>query len=79
MYKMTLRDLKTGKSGKVVAVGGEGVLRRRLLEMGITPGTAVSVKKIAPLGDPIEILLRGYVLTLRLEDAGKITVEEEGA
>jgi len=73
---MTLRDLKAGKSGKVLAVGGEGILRHRLLEMGITPRTVITVKKAAPMGDPIELLLRGYVLTLRLDDAEKITVEE---
>ena len=73
---MTLRDLKVGKSGRVVAVGGEKALRRRLLDMGITPRTSITVKKAAPMGDPIELLLRGYVLTLRLEDAEKITVEE---
>ena len=72
---MTLRDLSVGKSGRVLAVGGEKVLRRRLLEMGITPRTIVTVKKTAPMGDPIELLLRGYVLTLRLEDAEKITVD----
>ena len=74
--KTTLRDLGIGSSGRVKAVGGEKILRRRLLEMGITPGTTVTVKKVAPMGDPIEILLRGYVLTLRLEDAEKIVVEE---
>ena len=73
---MTLKDLKIGKSGRVLSVGGEKVLRRRLLEMGITPRTVVKVKKVAPMGDPIELLLRGYVLTLRLEDGAKITVEE---
>ena len=73
---MTLKDLKTGKSGIVTAVGGEGALRRRLLEMGITPRTIVTIKKAAPMGDPIELLLRGYVLSLRLEDAEKITIEE---
>jgi Fe2+ transport system protein FeoA len=71
---MTLKDLQPGKSGIVEKVGGEKSLRRRLLEMGITPRTAVSVKKVAPLGDPIELLLRGYVLSLRLEDAEKITI-----
>jgi len=76
---MTLKDLPVGQSGRVVAVGGEKVLRRRLLDMGITPRTIVTVKKIAPLGDPIELLLRGYVLTLRLEDARQITVEEVAA
>ena len=73
---MTLKDLDVGKSGRVLTVGGEKALRRRLLDMGITPRTTVTVKKVAPLGDPIELWLRGYVLTLRLEDAGKITVEE---
>lgn len=71
---MTLKDLQPGKSGIVEKVGGEKALRRRLLEMGITPRTTVSVKKVAPLGDPIELLLRGYVLSLRLEDAEKITI-----
>ena len=73
---MTLRDLKIGNSGRVLAVGGERALRRRLLDMGITPGTVLTAKKTAPMGDPIEILLRGYALTLRLEDAGRITIEE---
>ena len=73
---MTLKELPVGKSGRVVTVGGEKALRRRLLDMGITPGTLVTVKKTAPMGDPVELLLRGYVLTLRLEDAQKITLEE---
>jgi Fe2+ transport system protein FeoA len=73
---MTLKDLGIGKSGLVLEVNGEKVLRRRLWEMGITPRTTVTVKKAAPMGDPIELLLRGYVLSLRLDDAEKITVEE---
>jgi Fe2+ transport system protein FeoA len=73
---MTLKDLKIGKSGLVLAVGGEKILRKRLLEMGITPHTTVTIKKAAPMGDPIELLLRGYVLSLRLAEAEKITVEE---
>ena len=73
---MTLRDLSVGESARVISVGGEKVLRRRLLDMGITPRTVVTVRKVAPMGDPIELLLRGYVLTLRLDDAEKITVEE---
>ena len=73
---MTLKDLRIGKSACVIRVGGEKVLRRRLLDMGITPGTAITVKKVAPMGDPIELLLRGYVLSLRLDDAEKIMVEE---
>jgi len=73
---VTLRDLGIGKSGRIVSVGSEKALRRRLLDMGLTPRTVVTVKKLAPLGDPIELLLRGYILTLRLEDAEKIAVEE---
>ena len=73
---LTLRDLKVGQSGCVLTVGGEKGLRRRLLDMGITPRTVVTVKKSAPMGDPIELLLRGYVLTLRLEDAQKITIQK---
>jgi len=73
---MTLRELNVGKSGRVVSVGGEKKLRRRLLDMGITPRTIIKVMKAAPMGDPIKLLLRGYILTLRLEDAEKITVEE---
>jgi Fe2+ transport system protein FeoA len=73
---MTLKELEIGKSGRVLAVGGEKTLRRRLLEMGITPRTVITVKKAAPMGDPIELFLRGYFLTLRLDDAENITVEE---
>ena len=76
VIKMTLKELGIGKSGRVLTVGGEKTLRRRLLDMGITPRTMISVKKIAPLGDPIELLLRGYVLALCLEDAEKIEIEE---
>ena len=73
---MMLSELRVGASGRVLEVGGEKVLRRRFLEMGITPGTTITIKKIAPLGDPVELLLRGYVLTIRLDDAEKITVDE---
>ena len=73
---MALSELSAGTSGRVLEVGGEKVLRHRLLEMGITPGTTITIKKIAPLGDPIELLLRGYVLTIRLDDAERIAVEE---
>ena len=73
---MTLKELNVGKSGRVISVGGEKKLRRRLLDMGITPRTIIKVMKAAPMGDPIKLLLRGYILTLRLEDAEKITVEE---
>ena len=72
---MTLDKLSIGKSATVVKVGGEGELRLRLLDMGIIPGTQVAVHKVAPLGDPIEIRIRGYELTLRIEDAKNIEVE----
>ena len=76
---MTLDQLKPGQSGVVRTVGGEGALRLRLLDMGIIPGTAIAVRKVAPMGDPIQIQLRGYELTLRLEDAARITMGEVGA
>ncbi len=76
---MTLDQLKPGQSGVVRTVGGEGELRLRLLDMGIIPGTFVSVQKVAPMGDPIQLRLRGYELTLRLEDAARITIGEESA
>lgn len=72
---MTLRDLKTGETGKVRTVGGHGALRQHMLDMGIIPGTEVTVIKYAPLGDPVEVRLRGYELTLRLDDAGQIDIE----
>ena len=71
---MTLDKLKTGQSAKITTVGGEGALRNRLLDMGLIPKTTLTLQKIAPLGDPIEIRVRGYELTLRLEDAKNITV-----
>ena len=73
---MTLNELKIGDSGVITAVGGEGALRCRLLDMGLTPRTLVSLRKVAPMGDPIEIHVRGYELTLRVEDARQITVEK---
>lgn len=73
---MTLAQLKTGSSGIITAVGGDGALRRRLLDMGLTPKTKVMVRKVAPLGDPIELYLRGYELTIRKEDADSIEISE---
>ena len=75
---MILAELKTGESAVITAVGGEGALRCRLLDMGLTPRTRVTLQKVAPMGDPIEIRVRGYELTLRVEDARKITVEGVG-
>lgn len=74
--QITLDLLEIGKSGIIKTVGGGGALRRRLLDMGLTPKTKVSVRKAAPMGDPIEITLRGYELTIRKEDAKEITVEK---
>ena len=76
---MTLDQLKVGGHGTITSVGGEGALRRRLLDMGLTPRTRVMVRKVAPMGDPIELNLRGYALTIRLEDAQKIGITEEEA
>ena len=71
----TLRQIPIGGSAKVVKLHGEGAIRRRILDMGITKGVDLRVRKVAPLGDPIEITVRGYELSLRLEDAEKIEVE----
>lgn len=73
---MTLDKLAIGGSAVITAVGGEGALRCRLLDMGLIPKTRVTLQKVAPLGDPIEIRVRGYELTLRLEDAQKIEIAE---
>ena len=71
---MTLDKLPIGKPAVIVTVGGEGNLRWHLLDMGLIPHTEVTVRKVAPLGDPIEIFLRGYTMTLRKDDASKIEV-----
>ena len=71
---MTLDQLKIGDTAVITAVGGEGALRCRLLDMGLTPRAQVTLQKIAPMGDPIQIQVRGYELTLRREDAGRIEV-----
>ena len=71
---MTLDRVQPGESSVIEEVGGTGALRRRLLDMGLTPKTCITVRKVAPMGDPIELFLRSYVLTLRREDAAKITV-----
>lgn len=73
---MTLDNIKPGFSGVIESIKGQGLLRRRLLDMGLTPNTKVTVRKVAPMGDPIEILLRSYVLTIRREEAAKIELKE---
>lgn len=72
---MTLKEMRIGESASVTSVGGSGALRQHFLDMGIIPGTKVSIVKYAPMGDPVEIRLHGYELTLRLADADKIEVE----
>jgi Fe2+ transport system protein FeoA len=73
---MTLDNIKPGQGGVITAIGGQGALRRRLLDMGLTPNTRVQVRKVAPMGDPIELSLRSYVLTIRKEEASKIELKE---
>lgn len=71
----TLREIKIGKTCKVVKLHGEGAVRRRIMDMGITKGVEIYVRKVAPLGDPMEINVRGYELSLRKADCEMIEVE----
>lgn len=71
----TLREVRIGERARVVKVHGEGALRRRIMDMGITKGVEIAVRKVAPLGDPIEITVRGYELSLRKDDAVMVEVE----
>ena len=71
---MTIKDLGIRESAVVTKIGGEGALRQHFLDMGLIPGTKLTVIKYAPMGDPVEVMLHGYELTLRLEDAAKIDV-----
>ena len=71
----TLRDVPVGATVKVVKLHGEGAVKRRIMDMGITRGTQVYVRKVAPLGDPIEVTVRGYELSLRKADAAMIEVD----
>ncbi len=71
----TLKDVKIGKTAKVIRLHGVGPLKRRILDMGITKGVEIFIRKVAPLGDPIEVTVRGYELSLRKADAEMIEVE----
>ena len=71
----TLKDAKVGETVKVVKLTGEGAVKRRIMDMGITKGVEVYVRKVAPLGDPVEVTVRGYELSLRRADAEMIEVE----
>ncbi len=73
---MTLDNVKPGQGGIISSIGGQGLLRRRLLDMGLTPNTRVTVRKVAPMGDPIELSLRSYILTIRKDEAAKIELKE---
>jgi len=70
----TVVDLKIGETAKVVKLNGEGPVKRRIMDMGITKGTEVTVRKVAPLGDPIELTVRGYELSIRKDEAARIEV-----
>ena len=70
----TLREIKIGESAQVVKLHGEGAVKRRIMDMGITKGVTVTIRKVAPLGDPIEITVRGYELSIRKNDAEMIEV-----
>ena len=74
----TLRDVEIGKTVSVLKLHGEGAIKRRIMDMGITKGTDIYVRKVAPLGDPIEVTVRGYELSIRKADAEMIEVSEEG-
>ena len=71
----TLRDVKIGETAKVKKLHGEGAVKRRIMDMGITKGVEVYVRKVAPLGDPVELTVRNYELSLRKEDAAMVEVE----
>ena len=74
--KMTLKELQIGKSAVITKVGGEGALRQHFLDMGMIPGAEVTVVKLAPMGDPMEVQIHGYELTLRLTEAEEIEIEQ---
>ena len=71
----TLKDVKTGQTVIIKILHGEGAIKRRIMDMGMTKGVEVSIRKVAPLGDPIEVNVRGYELSIRKSDAGMIEVE----
>jgi ferrous iron transport protein A len=72
---VTLSELRPGEKGRITAVGGAGALKRRLMDMGLLPGQEVKVEKVAPLGDPIEVTVRSYALSLRRREAEDVRVE----
>ncbi|MEE0204426.1 MAG: ferrous iron transport protein A [Oscillospiraceae bacterium] len=75
----TLKEVKPGETVRVIKLNGDGVVKRRIMDMGITKGVEIYVRKVAPLGDPVEISVRGYELSLRKADADMVAVEELSA
>ena len=75
MNMQTLRQVQVGTTVKVVKLHGEGAIKRRIMDMGITRGVSVTIRKVAPLGDPVEVTVRGYELSLRKSDANMVEVE----
>ena len=75
----TVNEMKIGEQAVVIGLGCSGALRRRIIDMGITPGAVIIMRKAAPMGDPLEINVRGYELSIRRSEAREITVEAEGA
>ena len=75
MVDKSLKDLKPGEKGKITKVSGQGLIRRRILDMGVIPGSEIKVERVAPLGDPIEVRVKGYYLSLRQSEAANIYVE----
>ena len=73
---MTVNHLRRGESGTVLSVSGEGAVRRRLFDMGVTPGAVITMRRAAPFGDPLEVSLRGYRLSIRKEEAASVIVEK---
>jgi Fe2+ transport system protein FeoA len=73
---MLLSDMKEGESARIIKIGGNGVLRRRILEMGIVKDSMIHVEKYAPLKDPLELIVKGYHISLRVEEAAQIVVEK---
>ena len=71
----TLKNVKVGQTAKVVKIAGDGAVKRRIMDMGVTKGAELYIRKVAPLGDPKEVTVRGYELSIRKEDAGNIEVE----
>ncbi len=71
---MTLRDLKPGQQGKVTGISTTGAMKRRIMDMGVTPGVEIRVVKVAPLGDPVEVNVRGYELSLRKDEAAQVEI-----